>query len=134
MSEHLKQYSHNQQLSTYLEKAPLLPFTDWHITVIFYSALHLVEAVAEKSRRKIGYTHEARNNNLNPLNPDAKMPLPQEAYDAYYDLYQASRNVRYKCWVVNQNSNLLQVTLSQSKHNLDIVKQYCQKQGIKLPK
>jgi hypothetical protein len=131
MSKHIEQVRHNKKLVAFLEKQSEQQFLDWQITVVFYTALHLIHALAEKKRIYIGSAHTAVHNNLNPDNIAATMPLPEIVYQSYICLYEHSRNARYKCWAMNTNIRLLQFTFNESKTYLSEIEEYCHRQGVK---
>lgn len=84
-SRHLKQWKHNRDF------LPLIPadFTDWLITVTFYTALHAVDALLAADNVPRLTNHQARNAVLRETNAYEKI------WRNYRPLYDLSQSVRY---------------------------------------
>lgn len=65
-------------------------FKDWAITTMFYSAVHLVEAVRFAKTRGHSYAHSDRRRFV-------KFHMP-EISSAFKMLEESSRQARYMCW------------------------------------
>ena len=88
--KHRKQYLHNKNLLTDDVFNNGGKFTDWYITVIFYSAVHLVEQEIAKQNIDPG-SHDAR---FKWMNRDSSLKTISNEYNI---LYWASRRARYDC-------------------------------------
>ena len=88
--KHREQYLHNKNLLTDDVFSDGDDFTDWYITVIFYSAVHLVEQEISKHNIDPG-SHEAR---FKWMNRDTSLKMVSNEYNI---LYWASRRARYDC-------------------------------------
>ena len=130
--EHLEQIRHNKKFLVFLDKHSDQQFIDWQMTVVFYTALHFIHALARKKKCNIGASHEKVHENINPDNKSAIMPLPELEYASYVNLYHHSRNARYKCWAMDSNNPLLQYALSECKTYLFGIEEYCIKEGVKV--
>lgn len=84
-SSHLQQWKHNRDFLPHIPSS----YTDWIVTVVFYTALHAVDALlaADKVPRIID--HHARNAVLMNTNKYLRI------WKCYSPLYSLSRTVRY---------------------------------------
>jgi hypothetical protein len=84
--EHLAKAEHNQQLALALQGSANL---DWSVTILFYAALHLVEATLA------AYTHSANHaDRFANVNSDPRL---QPMFRHYRRLYDFSLRSRYDC-------------------------------------
>lgn len=84
IDKHLQQWKHNRRFAKTIDAI----YRDWQITVIFYTALHLVDAALAS----LGVTvanHDMRNDQVK--NNGAFQQIRQE----YLHLYRISRVTRY---------------------------------------
>jgi hypothetical protein len=85
-SQHLAKAETNQRLSLALQSGPNL---DWSATVLFYAALHLVEAVLAPHVHSVNHTarfgHVRNHPHLHPI------------FFHYRELYNVSLQSRYEC-------------------------------------
>lgn len=69
---------------------------NWHVTVCFYSALHLVKAHAFKA---LGTYHRTHNDLANVISPESRIKTPaqvsEHVFVAYKSLFILSRRSRY---------------------------------------
>jgi hypothetical protein len=111
---HQNQAKHNEQLlkeSAFPNPCGLVPvnYKDWNITILFYTALHHVQAYLEKNSSIRGYqttfqNHRERNNYLARLSV-TDMRIAQ-IVDDYVGLCNASFLARYtpcRYWYIPQN-------------------------------
>ena len=90
--EHKATWRRNHKLLDHLKASNA--HQEWVIVVAFYTALHSVEQyLARKNRHP--RTHDDMKYALNRLN---KVLTPQ-VLNSYMDLYNASRDMRYRCLV-----------------------------------
>ena len=92
----LKQAEHNFQFYQNLEEQFPKKYSDWKITVIFYTSLHLLDALAYEKGINIGNDHKQRTKCLNPEYEFATLPLKVNVFNAYKELLAASMDTRYK--------------------------------------
>ena len=84
--QHLANAESNQRLSLALQAGPHI---DWSVTVLFYAALHLVEAALAPQTHSAN--HNARFANIR------RHPQIRHVYFDYYELYTRSLDARYDC-------------------------------------
>lgn len=91
-AEHARLALHNMDVAAYLLQKPT--FSDWAATVIFYSALHIVEIVLCSTKNPIGtkhcHDHGAREQVLKGTKPFSRGIWPH-----YRELSSLSRVARY---------------------------------------
>ena len=86
--EHLKQSENNFLLSSKLP--PIEGSTDWEITILFYAAVHYVEAYF--STNNLHYqTHGSRETAIR------RDPKIAKIFRDYREMYEYSRTARYDC-------------------------------------
>lgn len=90
-----KQAIHNYKF--FCEVHSKLPkvFFDWKITILFYTAIHLLRALMTERGIDVGNSHHALRKAINPKNNYSKSPVKKHAYNSYVVLYNASLEVRY---------------------------------------
>ena len=112
-SQHSHQAEHNQELLTLLAKQDLCKkFSDWYVTISFYSSVYYVEGIInkigkfyvkdetiyEKNSESIKHSygvnseHQARK-----LLMKDNIKIFAKIYNAHQTLYEMSRTARYKC-------------------------------------
>jgi uncharacterized protein (UPF0332 family) len=108
LDEHIRQAEHNERFVDIFDLKSS-PYLDWALTGIFYSAIHYIEA-ALATRGKHPFSHSERNTliHLHIKNNDV--------YDDHRDLMEDSRDGRYKCIVVSED------TINESKLKLEKIK------------
>jgi hypothetical protein len=88
-TRHIEQAKSNSRFLSAFDLAKT-QHPDWAITVAFYTAVHLVEAVfASRSPAVHFYKHEDRNSEVSSALPDIS--------DSYMAMYLAGRRARYFC-------------------------------------
>jgi hypothetical protein len=95
MKEHLDQASHNADFHACLVDKFSTRFFDWKITVLFYEAIHYLQALADKRGIDIGQTHKEIHSNVNPNSAGAKMRITSGAWREYSSLFNYSLTSRY---------------------------------------
>ncbi len=95
MKEHLGKAADIKSFFDSLCKAFPSQFEEWKITAVFYTALHLVEALASKRGKNLGKTHEERWRSINPKNPNRTMRMPDQICFDYRALQGYSEVGRY---------------------------------------
>jgi hypothetical protein len=95
MKTHILQAEHNVDFHNNIcSTFPELYF-DWKITVQFYTALHLLKALAKKEHKDIGNNHSDIFRSIRWDNDNAVMKISRTAGEMYNDLYSYSHSVRY---------------------------------------
>jgi hypothetical protein len=84
IEKHIKQWRRNRNFAKKIDAT----YRDWQVTVIFYAALHAVDAALAKLNVKVA-DHEKRNDTVKSNGSFV------EIRDAYMDLYRISRITRY---------------------------------------
>jgi hypothetical protein len=106
---------------------------DWHVTISFYSALHLLSAHVVSKTGKNHLSHTALQEALNFQNPLSISKVDQTTYLAYTKLYQLSRRARYLVHddsAQNKGVDIIDCQLTVDKHfrkaikHLDVIMNY----------
>jgi hypothetical protein len=128
----LLQARHNEAFLGNLEENFPDFFNDWKITVVFYTALHLVLAFAEHSGVKIGNEHKelfkamkARGSEIPNLDVD------EECASDYGSLFSVCRIARYR-GIENPNlfERIKRRDLDFSKRKLEKIKAHLKAKGL----
>lgn len=90
------QAQHNIKFHRSIDRQFADQFFDWKVTVLFYVALHLLKALAEKRGIHIGETHYDIENACNPDRNSACMRISRNAWREYRPLFSYSRKARYE--------------------------------------
>ena len=131
MNRHLEQATHNQHFHDSIETNFEGRFYDWKITVLFYVALHYLQALADSRSISIGETHFEVEQNVNPDKVNAKMRISKGAWREYKSLSTYSRTARYQ----GITDYITFEELKQTDHqfclkHLDNFKKYLNSQGL----
>lgn len=94
-NKHYQQAVHNFKF--FCEVHSKLPdvFYDWKITILFYTAIHLLRALMDNRGIKVDNSHIALRNAINPNKPSSISPVKPHCYSSYVYLYNASQDARY---------------------------------------
>jgi hypothetical protein len=84
---------HSRHNLAFLDSFFLKRFNDWAITAMFYSCVHMVEAILDKSLFMHSQNHQERSGNLANL-----ASFPKNAYKALERAAHDSRYKRYKIY------------------------------------
>ena len=87
-SAHINLAVHNQKVINYLLQ-DVNEYSDWITTIAFYKALHIVEAILYRQKKRHGQTHENRRSILK------ENKSYHHIYIHYRDLENASLIARY---------------------------------------
>ena len=85
---HQQQVAHNQQVMAYLQQAGSI-YLDWVVTVMFYTALHLVDQVLAQTVNLHPRNHRQRHAAM------SQQPDLAPIYRDYRELEHQSRSSRY---------------------------------------
>ena len=96
--EHIRQADHNEGVFSRLDSLDII---DWTITVMFYAALHRVDAYLARSN-----IYPTKHNGSNPLgrNQYVSRILPTDEARNYLRLYNASKRSRYEVGCLDPNT------------------------------
>jgi hypothetical protein len=115
MEEHLNQAQHNERFLEAIALAFPDDFYDWRVTLVFYTALHYLQATAYLHRKDIGNYHEEIKKNIKQ---GGNMPLKPWAVKEYEKLEHFSREARYDAFADIETFNITQkdnYAIAQSK-------------------
>jgi hypothetical protein len=84
VEQHLNQWQRNRKLATLIDST----YRDWQINIIFYAALHAIDAALIK----LGVTVSDHNGRNSAIKSNASLVM---ARDAYLNLYRICRITRY---------------------------------------
>ncbi|NUM49185.1 MAG: hypothetical protein HUU38_31175 [Anaerolineales bacterium] len=87
---HQHQVTHNRTVAAYLEQAGV-EHLDWVVTVLFYTAMHLMDQVLYARQKLNPRNHQQRHAAI--ANTPELVPL----YADYRELEHQSRESRYEC-------------------------------------
>lgn len=90
IATHQRQAAHNRETSVYLQRAGEAHL-DWAVTVIFYTALHLIDQVLYYRAQLNPRNHNQRHAAI------ANDPILAVIYHHYRELEHQSRRARYDC-------------------------------------
>jgi len=130
MQKHLDQASHNLALHTSLCQNFTDQYHDWRITLLFYSALHYLKALANSKKIDIGNTHFEIEANCNPRRKGA-MPVSQRVWANYKTLFNCSQIARYGG--INDKfifEELMKEDYELFLQHLELVKKYVKGMGL----
>lgn len=92
---YINQYQHNLEFHNGVcDKYPDT-YYDWKITLLFYCAYHLLQALAAHKNVVIGNYHKDILWNINPKNANRKLQIKQDVFYAFDQLFEYSRSARY---------------------------------------
>ena len=113
--QHTAQAEHNENFMNFLtEQGKQTEYSDWYVTVAFYTALHHFEAVLSTDTvTGVSHSpnHTARNRTMKTVFG--------KLYRPYLALYEMSRIARYECHAPDSHD------WNNAKTNLDGVKTEC---------
>lgn len=94
-AEHIFQSKHNLDFLVKVNTQIYSGYWDWHVTVCYYVAVHLVNAHLAKTIDQHYRKHEDVAQALNPNNAMSLTKVPENIYLAYVKLQNLSRRSRY---------------------------------------
>ncbi len=131
MQQYLDQAAHNIVLYQHLESSAPDSFSDWKITLLFYTALHYLKALAMLRNKNIGDTHFDIENNTNPDRPKPVMSITRNAWADYKNLFRYSQQARYDGFTdFDTFEELMKDNLVECKKHFDSFKKYIKGQGV----
>lgn len=132
VQKHYKQAVHNYRFFCEVHSKLPQAFYDWKITVLFYTAIHLLRALLAEREAEIESSHFALRGAINPKNPHAESPVKKHCYNSYVILYNASLEVRYSGFLQPEKRQLhLKRKFDTCRKALQSVDAYMKSQGYK---
>lgn len=132
MRSHIARAKSNEKFLKFIDQGASSDFTDWKITVIFYTALHYLRAYLLFKKIRVPRSHKLIDTIINPSNPSAIHPLPK-VYNRYNALYQNSWESRYSGVYTNDfQEKLLLAKCQESRQYLEALKSFFAEEGLKI--
>ncbi|MGB0428993.1 MAG: hypothetical protein ACPGLV_00870 [Bacteroidia bacterium] len=103
-NQHLNQAQHNHNFYQKIQEEWPYDYPDWKVTVLFYIALHCVDAVAELNGMKNYHTHKDRNTFVSSNN----CTLSRNAKGKYRRLLSNSISSRYSGFIDQSSFETIQ--------------------------
>jgi len=120
MKSHLLQALHNEKFLEEFERLMPDDYFDWKITVVFYIAVHYIDAYFSSHGTPTG-SHEIRKD----LMKNHLYPPPQKVCDNYENLYRLARTARYNGFNdVKEFRKHQKEKLKEAKRNLKAVRDF----------
>ncbi len=95
-AEHINQAQHNEAFFNSMDQMDQSVYSDWAMTVLFYTALHYVDALLAQHGILGPGGHDVRDNHV------ARQSELRPISHLYFRLKSRSRNARYYCRRFNQ--------------------------------
>lgn len=123
-----KQAIHNYKFFCEVHSKLPAVFFDWKITVLFYTAIHLLRALMAQRGLTVDESHYALRNAINPTN--GVSPVKKHCYNAYIVLYNASLEVRYTGFLDDsKRTDYLKAKFSKCQKAIESIDAYMKSQG-----
>ena len=138
MGWNLDQAKHNLNFLKFIEgNTREEEFCDWKIIIIFYITYHLLKDYAKFKKTRLGYNHKEIKNNLNPNGNNPSLPLDEEHYDYYDQMYDTCQLVRYKEKEIHRRDQvyltLKAYSYKRCRDGLIKIKEYLKSKGLNIP-
>ena len=131
MKSHLERAKANERFLAFIDANEGDDFSEWKMTVLFYSSLHYLKAYLILKKKPLGHSHKDIDSIINPANAKAQFPFPQKIYDYYNTLYQNSWEARYSgVYNTAMQAALLKWKCSESLCCLEELKKYFKAEGL----
>ena len=129
--KHIKQARHNKEFHDCIEDKFPNQFYDWKITILFYTALHYLKALAENRGINIGNTHYDIENSVNPERNGRTMTISKNAWLEYKALFRYSQTARYEGITDFETYNeLKKIDYKECVKHLGKFKKYIEGKGV----
>lgn len=129
----LNQAKHNEEFYKNTHETFADKFFDWKITILFYTGIHYLKALALKRGKNIGETHYEIEQSVNPDRTGSHMKITRGAWREYRSLHQYSKTARYEGLSDIQTfERLKEVDHQHCVKHLDNFKLYIAKQGVSI--
>ncbi len=131
MQQYLEQAAHNEDFHDCIVQQFPTKFYDWKITSLFYSAIHLLKALAASKNINIGSTHQDIEQSCNPDRHGNKMAVSKNAWRDYKAMYRYSHTARYEGITdIETFEKLKKLDYSMCIQHMRKFKQYLKGQGL----
>lgn len=131
MKQHILQAQHNEAFHDNIVANFNDQFFDWRITVLFYVAIHYLQALAAMRGIHIGDTHYDIELSVNPDRNNNKMAISKAAWREYKNLFNYPRTAHYEGITDFATFERLKETdYNFCLRHLDKFKKYIQGQGL----
>lgn len=126
-NKHLDQAHHNFGFFKNLQATFPKRYNDWKVTVLFYTALHAIEAIAEHKKIDLGDSHKDREKAIKP--GSSIMPVSQSVFNHYRYIKKASVDCRYVAPFNRKTMDeFLEKDIHSSKLSIKCIAEYVEKQ------
>lgn len=95
MEKHIKQAKHNKSLLEHLIITFPNTYSDWKVTLCFYTAVHYMRALVVKHGGDVVDSHEQIKRMMCPRSSDKICTIKQDQWDNYHGLKVYSETARY---------------------------------------
>lgn len=95
MEKHIKQAKHNKSLLEHLITTFPNTYSDWKVTLCFYTAVHYMRALVVKHGGELVDSHEQIKRMMCPRSVGKICTIKQDQWDNYHGLKVYSENARY---------------------------------------
>ncbi len=131
MQHFIDQAIHNERFHECVHTNFSERFFDWKVTILFYTALHYLKALAATREIDIGNTHTDIEYNCNPDRSGRKMMITRNAWREYKNLYRYSHTSRYEGITdIDTFEKLKEIDYGYCKVHLNAFKKYIKGQGL----
>lgn len=131
MQQFIDQAIHNEKFHERVHTNFTDSFFDWKITILFYTAIHYLKALAAKRNIDIGNTYADIERNCNPDRTGQKMLIARRSWNDYKSLYRYSQTSRYEGITdIETFDKLKQMDYAYCKVHLEAFKKYMKGQGL----
>lgn len=96
--EHIQKYKHNRDFYAFGIASGQMDFSDWKVTVLFYAAVHLIEAILHQEYQEDAGDHKKRDE----LMIAHEEIFPHDSRRRYIQLRALSQKARYKAEPITQ--------------------------------
>jgi hypothetical protein len=121
---HHKKAAHNLDLVSKINLELSDEWWDWQVTIVFYSALHIVNTYLARVHDLHYMTHVKVYDALNPENAMSVARIDEEPFVAYESLRKLSRRSRYLVHGDNGVNSPNQTFFTYEKHLAKAVRHY----------
>lgn len=131
MQHFIDQAIHNERFHECVHSNFSERFFDWKVTILFYTALHYLKALAANRNIHIGNTHTDIEYNCNPDRTGRRMSITRTAWREYKNLYRYSHTSRYEGITdIETFEKLKEIDYGYCKIHLEAFKKYIKGQGL----
>ncbi len=117
VANHLAKVRSNKSILNHIGNAEATQFPDWYVTITFYTAVHIVEAIIYQEKNSHSKDHDDREKQL------MKIPVLDRSFlTAYRTLYQQSKQARY---MTNKKFTMNHDDCKDALHNLETIETEC---------